>query len=139
MNARDGLQELKNVSKRFAKLVIDVNFLATENAITWANYLPGTQNHVNYLYEYRSIIDYRQFSILLQDGGALQFYYRFGNGELVASRQCYYPPPFDQIDEGRDIDFEISLDDLFSAQLQGEGDEPQHPIPYRARYWSHIR
>ena len=135
MNARDIRQELDEICRRFADLLIDVNYCVAGDSVTWSDYVSGIHNHVNYYYEYRWIIDYRQFSLLLIDGGAIQFHYRFEEGELRSSRQCYYPPPMENVGDLREIDIEISLDDMLWVDI-GDGDERPS---YRAKHWSHIR
>jgi hypothetical protein len=135
MRLNEVVEELKNICRRFSELIIDINYVTVDESITWDNYLSGLHNHVNYLYEYRWMIDNRQYSFLLSDGGALQFYYNFSGGELLSSRQCYYPPPFNgDIDDHRELDLAISLDDLLSVDGDEEGGSP-----YRAKHWSHIR
>jgi hypothetical protein len=135
MNFRHISRELNEICHRFSDLLIDVNHCAVGTSITWSNYISGIHNHVNYYYEYRWMIDYRQFSLLLDDGGALQFYYSFENDELRFSRQCYYPPPLDKVGDLREIDVEISLDDMLWVNIEAD----DTPSQYRAKHWSHIR
>jgi hypothetical protein len=135
MNLISISRELDILCKRLSNLIIDVNYCRVSDTITWAEYTSGVHNHVNYYYEYRWIIDNRQFSFLLPDGGALQFYYRFQENELLSSRQCYYPPPLHGIKDYGESDLEISLDDMLSVNIRSD----EAPPPYRAKHWSHIR
>ena len=135
MNRQHVSRELNQICQRFSDLLIDVNYCTVGNSVTWADYITGIHNHVNYYYEYRWIIDLRQFSLLLSDGGALQFYYRFQDDQVTSARQCYYPPPLDSVGDLREFDVEISLDDMLWVNI-GADDTPP---PYRAKHWSHIR
>lgn len=135
MNAAGILRELNTLCMRLSKLIIDVNYCMVGNSITWSDYTSGIHNHVNYYYEYRWIIDHRQFSLLLTDGGALQFYYHFEGDELLSSRQCYYPPPLHGVEDYGELDLEMSLDDMLSVSIKAD----EAPPRYRAKYWSHIR
>jgi hypothetical protein len=135
MNTTSVIRELDILCRRLSKLVIDVNYCRIGDAITWSDYIPGIHNHVNYYYEYRWIIDHRQFSLLLSDGGALQFYYGFEGDALVSARQCYHPSPLEGIADYTELDLDISLDDMLSVDIKGDEISP----PYRAKHWSHIR
>jgi hypothetical protein len=70
--------------------------------------------------EYRMLLENRQYTAVLRDGGMLMMYYRFAvSGRLVAHNLCYYPCPLD-VDWDPDTEEPEPFVDAFDALLARE-------------------
>ncbi|HCI2900986.1 TPA: DUF2290 domain-containing protein, partial [Pseudomonas aeruginosa] len=71
--------------------------------VTWGNdgYILK-DNEFASLDEYCSLLESRQYSMLLTDGAMLQFSYKITRRDITGHRLCWYPSPFD-LDESIDI------------------------------------
>lgn len=121
-------------TKLSGQFIIDDNVNTQHPAtISWSGYQKGIHNHVNYMREYMDVIDNRQFSFLLEDGGAVQIYYQFEGEILRSARQCYFPNPVTLPSslDGDWRDLELTLDEVLST------DDTESP--FRASSWSHVR
>jgi hypothetical protein len=131
--------DLEAVRSRLGRILLDSRYAMDGSTITWERYRTGIHNHVNYLHEYRWVIDERQYSFLLNDGGAVQLHYAFDTKNLVKARQCYYPSPFKMPDKIGDWpETDLSLDELL-AVADDSGGSLTKPAAIRATAWSHIR
>jgi hypothetical protein len=57
--------------------IIGNNICRVGDSVTWNDYQTGIIKNTYYPIEYQSIIDRKQYSLLLSDLSALQFYYNF--------------------------------------------------------------
>ncbi|WP_144243488.1 DUF2290 domain-containing protein [Azospirillum argentinense] len=137
MNVRDVCRELELIGREMSGIIIDTNFCQVGSSVTWGKYKTGIASGVNYLSQYRKVIDDRQYSFLLSGGHALQIYYEWHGNDLIAAKQAIYPAPY-VIDGWEDEwpDFELSEAEL----LQDPDPESEAGLDMvRASCWSHIR
>ncbi|MCU4549722.1 DUF2290 domain-containing protein [Acinetobacter pittii] len=87
-------RSLTDIVKGLEKYIIGNNICRKDNQITWNNYQSGIIKKTYYPFEYQKIIDEKQYSILLNDLSAIQFFYDFTNdSKLISARLAIYPNP----------------------------------------------
>ncbi|MCH4247491.1 MAG: DUF2290 domain-containing protein [Acinetobacter populi] len=87
-------RSLSDIVSKLERHIVGNNICRKDNQITWNNYQTGIIKKTYYPFEYQSIIDSRQYSLLLNDLSALQFFYEFNNeSKLISARLAIYPNP----------------------------------------------
>lgn len=128
--------DLNAIRERFQKFISTTNYAISNNEVSWNNYVSGIYNGVNYLKEYKSVVQGRQYSFYFNDGKIFQFFYGFENGEVKKARLCVLPPPIDIPENAPEwIEEVMDYSLLFGDELAEDDDRK----PYRAHAWSHIR
>lgn len=110
------LADIKLVRHHFKDLIIDAQLESSENTISWPRYIPGISKRL-YAKEYEFLRNERQYSLVLDNNGIIQFHYTFKDDVLKKARLAYYPYPvavkedFDELE-----DYFSSTDDIVVAE-----------------------
>lgn len=101
--------------------IIGNNICRVGDSVTWNDYQTGIIKNTYYPIEYQSIIDRKQYSLLLSDLSALQFYYNFNrDGKLISARLALYPNPdltlpVENVNELQNLQYrDLMYDHMFS-------------------------
>lgn len=140
MNVNIVRQELEAIARDFSTVILGRQFICDASTVTWPGYKTGIFLGVNYLEEYRNIIDNRQYTFLLDGGNAVQMYYYWKDGVLTRARLAFYQSPMNFEDWGTEwYDKDLVASDLMRFTLpeleQGDDDIPG----IYGCCWSHFR
>ncbi len=87
-------RSLSDIVQGLQDHIIGNNICRKGNQISWNNYQSGIIKKIYYPFEYQKIIDEKQYSLLLDDLSAIQFFYDFNNeAKLISARLAIYPNP----------------------------------------------
>ena len=87
-------RSLSDIVQGLQDHIIGNNICRKGNQISWNNYQSGIIKKIYYPFEYQKIIDGKQYSLLLDDLSAIQFFYDFNNeSKLISARLAIYPNP----------------------------------------------
>ncbi len=134
------MQELETIARDFPRLILDRNFVLDGSCVSWPAYRPGIFSGVNYLEEYRNVVDRRQYSFLLDGGNAIQLYYFWEGSKLRRARLAFYQSPTDFADWGTQwYESEIAASDLMYFQSGEEDHDTAEDAVTYGTCWSHFR
>jgi|GEM_PF-6114456 len=84
--------ELERIDTHFSRIILDKNWSVTDLTVSWPNYVSGIRDKRGYREYFDFLINAKQQSYRLVDGGVVQLFYEFENRDtLIRSRCCYSP------------------------------------------------
>lgn len=99
--------------------------------VTWGNdgYVLHKEKFCS-LSEYASLLENRQYSVLLSDGAILQFSFSVKRNKIIKHRLCWYPAPIDL--ESTDLELESITDKILEHMSNGDLEKfmPKSPIRF---------